>query len=293
MPFATGPWHVPPDLPDDPAVLCLVVLHHAERGLTHHAMRYKRHAWYFEDGSALSPTRRVMRWAYITDSLQRMSEIPPPDQLPAQSRLFVPFQITDHENVLLLSAFIAELKGDVERLRARLREAYETKPPKPDTAYIRQLEGRVKQVENERTQQVGSLEKRLNELRAKLQPQLKLQAQVERATMQLERQAELHASALAALSSKLDSAERQAERMKDELHTARSGAQAPPELRKELKQLRGLIKSMRHDHAMALAARDRQLDQLRTRLRATANGGTGHTPHGQGQDVPHATGRST
>ena len=122
MPFATGPWHTPPRLPDDPELLCLVVLSHPERGRSLHAMRYVRHEWWFQEGTALSRSRRVLRWAYITDSIERMSELPPVDPLPPESRLLARGRITDHENVRLLTAFIAELKREQEALQAQVQQ---------------------------------------------------------------------------------------------------------------------------------------------------------------------------
>lgn len=63
---ATGPWVLPPLLPDDPKRLCLVELQHERKGtLAYYALRYARHNWWFQDRTALSPGQRVVRWAYI------------------------------------------------------------------------------------------------------------------------------------------------------------------------------------------------------------------------------------
>lgn len=196
MPFAAGPWHRPPELPDDPQTLCLVELHHAERGSSHHAMRYARHEWFFEDGSALSRTRRVVRWAYITDSVERMSQLPPPDELPHASRLFSAHHVTDHENVRLLLAYIAELKQEVAVLRARLIEATSKQDEQDARKELRQVKGELKQEKHMRAQQAESAElriaqknMRLDELNKEL---MQLRSQLSRAAKALQSSAQRH-----------------------------------------------------------------------------------------------------
>lgn len=160
MPFATGPWHTPPDLPDEGATLCLVLLEHAAYGRSHHTMRYARHQWWFEDGAQLSNERRVLKWAWITDSIERMAEVPAPAEPPAESRLFAPFHVTDHENLLLLTAYITELKQENIRLRAHLVTVIGRSEPKdtPETIAL-----------------VQKLERELEKLRGQLQGQMKVQ----------------------------------------------------------------------------------------------------------------------
>jgi hypothetical protein len=63
---ATGPWVLPPALPDDPRRLCLVELEHVRSGShTYYAMRYVRNNWQFQDRLKLSSEQRVARWAFI------------------------------------------------------------------------------------------------------------------------------------------------------------------------------------------------------------------------------------
>jgi len=66
MSSATGPWVLPPVLPDDPKRLCLVELRHERTGVTtFYVMRYLRYNWQFQDRLKISPGERVVRWAYI------------------------------------------------------------------------------------------------------------------------------------------------------------------------------------------------------------------------------------
>ena len=68
MDSATGPWVLPPTLPDDPKRLCLVELSHTRTGIiTHYVMRYLRGNWQFQDRLKLSSEQRVVRWAYVLD----------------------------------------------------------------------------------------------------------------------------------------------------------------------------------------------------------------------------------
>ena len=66
MDNATGPWVLPPTLPDDPKRLCLVELEHIRTGaITFYAMRYLRCNWHFQDRLRLSGEQRVVRWAFL------------------------------------------------------------------------------------------------------------------------------------------------------------------------------------------------------------------------------------
>jgi hypothetical protein len=66
MSGATGPWVLPPTLPDDPRRLCLVELEHVRNAaLTYYVMRYVRQNWQFQDRLKLSTEQRVVRWALI------------------------------------------------------------------------------------------------------------------------------------------------------------------------------------------------------------------------------------
>ncbi len=66
MSNATGPWVLPPILPDEPRRLCLVELEHNRTGvLTYYVMRYVRSNWQFQDRLKLSSEQRVVRWALI------------------------------------------------------------------------------------------------------------------------------------------------------------------------------------------------------------------------------------
>ncbi len=71
MRTATGPWCHPPELPDDPKALCLVLLEHPKFGRTFQIMRYVRRNWQFQEGLGMS-NQRVVAWALIDHS----NEIP-------------------------------------------------------------------------------------------------------------------------------------------------------------------------------------------------------------------------
>ncbi len=63
---ATGPWVMPPTLPDDPKRLCLVELYFERDKVTsYYVMRYLRGYWQFQDRLRLSSGQRVVRWSYI------------------------------------------------------------------------------------------------------------------------------------------------------------------------------------------------------------------------------------
>lgn len=127
MAFAAGPWHHPPQLPDEGRTLCVVRLRDAQGATSHQVLRYLRGRWTFEDGTALSRSLRVEAWAYLTPSIARLSEadFDAGEALPAESRLFDPFHLTGEENVRLLVAYIQELKGEVAVLTEALRLARE------------------------------------------------------------------------------------------------------------------------------------------------------------------------
>ena len=66
MQYATGPWILPPELPDDPKKLCLVELFFERDKVTsYYVMRYLRGNWQFQDRLRISPGQKVVRWAYI------------------------------------------------------------------------------------------------------------------------------------------------------------------------------------------------------------------------------------
>jgi len=66
MQSATGPWVLPPTLPEDPKRLCLVELRNDRSGITtFYVMRYLRSNWQFQDRLRLSSEQRVVRWAYL------------------------------------------------------------------------------------------------------------------------------------------------------------------------------------------------------------------------------------
>ncbi len=66
MQHATGPWVLPPTLPEDPKRLCLVELRNDRSGATtFYVMRYLRGNWQFQDRLRLSTEQRVVRWALI------------------------------------------------------------------------------------------------------------------------------------------------------------------------------------------------------------------------------------
>lgn len=143
MPFATGPWHTPPELPDESAATCLVLVGHRHWGTQHHVMRYAQGGWWFEDGSEPGADDRVVKWAYITDSIERMSQAPVHAPLPPESKLFAHGHITTHENVRLLTAYIAELKTENKALAERLRQRPSPPVPtdRPETlALVKRLE---------------------------------------------------------------------------------------------------------------------------------------------------------
>lgn len=158
MPYATGPWHVPPQLPEHPADLCLVQVEDPWRHGWHHVLRYARHGWWFEDGTALSRSLRVLRWAYIADSVERMSEVPWTGELPAESRLFVHRAITDHENVRLLTAYIGDLLARNQWLLGAVERAREVRGDPTDAlrAEVRRLKGLLKHEQDVRADQTES-----------------------------------------------------------------------------------------------------------------------------------------
>lgn len=67
MQAATGPWLLPPELPEDAKRLCLVELFSEHnKATTFYVMRYLRGFWQFQDRLRLSTGQRVVRWAYLT-----------------------------------------------------------------------------------------------------------------------------------------------------------------------------------------------------------------------------------
>lgn len=183
MPFATGPWHTPPQLPDDPEELCLVLLFRQGAHHRYAAMRYTD-GWRHQNGEALEAETWVSRWAYITSSVERMSDLPPARALPVESRLFVPDALSVHEQVRLLTAYVAELKGENERLQAELQRAQADAggPEAAMRAELRRAKGLLKHEQdvrasqhaahlrekNERTARIVELEQQLAALRAEL-----------------------------------------------------------------------------------------------------------------------------
>lgn len=161
MSFATGPWHTPPLLPDDPEVLCLVLIF--QRG-EHHRYEVLRYAqgWVRQTGEALPAEAVVSRWAYVTASVERMSELPEPPTPPVESRLFVPNAHTDAERAVLLAAYVTELKGQLERLRKQVVHML------TDGSASASKSGALRARENELTAQLASRDKRIDEQRAKL-----------------------------------------------------------------------------------------------------------------------------
>ncbi|MBX2981629.1 MAG: hypothetical protein WBB32_09560 [Flavobacteriales bacterium] len=160
MPFATGPWHSPPQLPDDPEELCLVLLFHRGEHHRYVAMRYAD-GWTYQDGQVMEAGTWVSRWAYITSSVERLSELPPVQELPPESRLFVHDALTAPEQLRFLCTYVAMLKKDIADLHAELEST------KHGSA-IRTLQGELKSLENMRHSQVASKERRIEEQRAAL-----------------------------------------------------------------------------------------------------------------------------
>jgi len=183
MPFATGPWHTPPQLPDDPEEWCLVLLF--RRG-AHYRYAVLRHAdgWRLPNGDPLENGEWVSRWAYITSSVEHMSELPPVHVLPTESRLFVPDALSDQERLRLLAAYITELKQESERLHAEIAHLQEALGgPEADVrAEVRRLKGLLKHEQDvrasqteahqreklERGERISKLEAEAAELRAQL-----------------------------------------------------------------------------------------------------------------------------
>lgn len=160
MSFATGPWHSPPNLPDDPAEWCLVLLHGPGTHYRYEVLRYAE-GWVQQNDEALTAEAPVVRWAYITSSVERMSELPEPHFLPVESRLFVGDALSPTERALLLAAYVTELKADVARLKGALEHTAEGR--QDDRA-----KGRLQAKVNELTAQLASRDQRLEAQRIKL-----------------------------------------------------------------------------------------------------------------------------
>ena len=183
MPFATGPWHTPPQLPDDPDEWCLVLLFRLGAHYRYAVMRY-RDCWRHENGDALEADAWVSRWAYITSSVEHMAELPPVHSLPVESRLFVPDALSDQEQLRLLTAYITELKREKEVLQAELVHLQEAMggPEAEVRAEARRLKGLLKHEQDvrasqlkahqrekqERGERIRKLEAELAELRVQL-----------------------------------------------------------------------------------------------------------------------------
>ncbi|MBL7950088.1 MAG: hypothetical protein JNM62_00095 [Flavobacteriales bacterium] len=187
MPFATGPWHTPPQLPDDPEELCLVLLF---RMGGHHSYAAMRHGngWYYQDGRALEPVYWVSRWAYITSSVERMSELPPVAVLPVESRLFAPDALSEAERLRLLLAYVEELKSEVQYLSAALEDVRQGPSAK-------QWAGKLRALEHERDAQVAAqrakvvaLQKEVQELTRQLATADKAKTKAAQKAAQVEKQ---------------------------------------------------------------------------------------------------------
>lgn len=154
MPFATGPWHTPPQLPDDPEEWCLVLLF---GGGAHYQYAVLRHVngWRHQNGDPLGADKWVSRWAYITSSVEHMSELPQVHALPTESRLFVPDALSDQERLRLLTAYITELKQESERLHAEIAHLQEAMggPEAEVRAEVRRLKGLLKHEQDVRASQ--------------------------------------------------------------------------------------------------------------------------------------------
>lgn len=121
MPFATGPWHTANELPDEGRTICLVQVRDRYGVVSHHAMRCVRYAWQFENGGKLSSNLEVVRWAYITDSVESRAELEP---LPAEEYVAPADRDMDvHERALLLAAFVTELKGEINDLHEQIERS--------------------------------------------------------------------------------------------------------------------------------------------------------------------------
>jgi hypothetical protein len=239
MPFATGPWHSPPQLPDDPGELCLVLLFRQGAHHRYAAMRYAG-GWQHQNGEALDTQTWVSRWAYITSSIEHLRELPPVHALPVESRLFVADALTHHEEVRLLTAYVGELKHNVAALQAALAKAQE-KPPSSE-----RLSGQLRALENERQLQLASRDARIAEQRAKLKD---LHEAVQRLT------------ALAAKADKLRAQLDDRDRMLGEQKLAMAA------LKQELKHWRTRAEAATATEALRreIAARDKKIhDQRRT-----------------------------
>jgi len=258
MPFATGPWHTPPQLPDDPDELCLVLLFRKSAHYRYAAMRYTG-GWHHQNGEALEADAWVSRWAYITSSVQRMSELPPARALPVESRLFVPDALSLHEQVLLLTAYVAELK----RHRAALQQAL-IQPQQ--RAADEGLSGRLRALENERAQQLASRDARLAEQGGKLK---ELHEAVQRLTAQ--------ATKANVLQAQWDEREQafQAQRralaqLQAELHQWKARAAAMPDAAHLRLQIAARDKKI-HEQRKALAELEQHMQRLKNRLAAIAH----------------------
>lgn len=187
MPFATGPWHTPPRLPDDPEELCLVLIFRMGGHHSYAAMRYGN-GWYYQDGRALEPVHWVSRWAYITSSVERMSELPPVAVLPVESRLFAPEALSEAERLRRLVAYVDELKSEVQYLSAALEHVRQEPSAK-------QWAGRLRALEHERDAQVAAqrakvvaLQKDVQELTRQLAKADKAPANAAHKAAQVEKQ---------------------------------------------------------------------------------------------------------
>ena len=210
MPFATGPWHSPPQLPDDPEELCLVLLFHEGEHHRYVAMRYVQ-GWIYQDGQAMEQGTWVSRWAYITSSVERLSDLPPVQELPPESRLFVHDALTAPEQLRFLCSYVAMLKKDIAELHAELEKSQQ------ETA-IKTLKGELRALENMRLDQLASKDARIQQQRSTLKG---LHEQVQKIKSQLAK-AELHAQDLIQQEvTQRDTAHKELDKLKQELNRLR------------------------------------------------------------------------
>lgn len=241
MSFATGPWHTPPNLPDDPAEWCLVLLFRKGAHYRYDVLRYKD-GWVQQNGEALGPETWVSRWAYVASSIERMSELPPLAQPPTESRLFVGDALTDAERMRLLVSYVGALKRDLAQAKEELDRAHERNPSS------RHLESKLRCLENERKLQLASREKRLDEQRVQL---ISLREQVQKLTSALAKQ-------------------QQAERLKERLAEAEQRAAAyrseSVRLKSALEQAQAKEKAQRVEAVKEKALRDKKIHEQRRTL---------------------------
>lgn len=183
MPFATGTWHTPPQLPDDPEEWCLVLLFRMGAHYRYAVLRYAT-GWRYQTGEALEAEAWVSRWAYITSSVEHLAELPPVRTLPVESRLFVPDALTEQEQLRLLTAYVAELRKENEHLQAEHARLLEEKrgPDAELQAALKQLKGLLKHEQDvragqnaayqreklERSERISKLDAEVAHLRAQL-----------------------------------------------------------------------------------------------------------------------------